>query len=95
MATERQIQANRANRQRWVGHTPEGLRRLRETAMRNQPWLCSTGPRSPEGKARASLNALKHGGRSAAAVAARTALAQILREIKAASESVTWKSPPV
>ena len=36
--------------------TPEGLQRLREAALRNKPWLHSTGPRTPEGKARSSQN---------------------------------------
>ncbi len=37
--------------------TPE--RRARQSAIirQTQPWLCSTGPKSPEGKARSSQNA--------------------------------------
>jgi len=35
---------------------PEGLQRLREAALRNKPWQHSTGPRTPEGKARSGLN---------------------------------------
>ena len=38
--------------------TPEGLQRLREAAQRNRPWEHSTGPRTPEGKARSRGNAL-------------------------------------
>jgi len=30
--------------------------RLREAALRNKPWLRSTGPRTAVGKARAALN---------------------------------------
>ena len=82
MATERQITANRANRKRWRGHTPEGLQRLRTAAAANQPWLRSTGPRTLAGKARSRLNALKHGGRSAQAVGARKALTEIIREMR-------------
>ena len=83
MTSMRQILANRENRARWTGHTHEGLQRLREAALRNQPSQRSTGPRTPEGKARAKMNALKHGGRSAKAVSARKTMAQILREMKA------------
>jgi hypothetical protein len=30
--------------------------RLRKAALRNKPWLHSTGPKTPEGKARSSQN---------------------------------------
>ncbi len=36
--------------------TDEGRERLREAALRNRPWERSTGPRTPEGKAKAALN---------------------------------------
>lgn len=45
-----------ANRAHWKGFTPAGLERLREAATRNAPWRFSTGPRTPQGKARAALN---------------------------------------
>ena len=82
MATERQIRANRENRRRWRGHTPDGLQRLRFAARCNQPWRRSTGPRTTAGKSRSRMNALKHGGRSAEAVAARKALADVLRRMR-------------
>lgn len=46
-----------------MGHglTEAGRQRLREAARRNKPWLKSTGPRTPGGKAISSQNALKHG----------------------------------
>jgi len=36
--------------------SPEGLQKLRETALRNKPWERSTGPRSAAGKARSAAN---------------------------------------
>ena len=77
MATQAQFEANRRNRKRWKGHTPEGLNRLREAALRNRPWMKSTGPRTPKGKAKSKLNAWKHGQRSAEAVASRRALTEL------------------
>ena len=63
--------------------SPEGLASLRETIERNKPWERSTGPRTEDGKARSSRNALKHGERSAAAEEARairTKLDRLLRD---------------
>jgi hypothetical protein len=37
------------------GLTPEGRERLRQAALQHKPWRFSTGPRSPEGKARVAL----------------------------------------
>ena len=50
--------------------------------MRTRPWLGSTGPRSAEGKNRSKINALKHGGRSAAAVQNRKAVNEALRLLR-------------
>lgn len=36
--------------------TPEGRQRLRESALRRKPWQYSTGPKTPEGKARTARN---------------------------------------
>jgi hypothetical protein len=36
--------------------TPEGRSRLRQSALVNRPWLHSTGPKTPEGKARVAQN---------------------------------------
>ena len=48
--------AGKANRARCKGLTPEGRERLREAALRHQPWRFATGPRTPEGKAQAARN---------------------------------------
>ena len=61
MATQRQIEANRRNRKKWRGFTPEGRRRLREAALRNRPWEHSTGPRTKKGKAKAAENGRSRG----------------------------------
>jgi hypothetical protein len=37
-------------------HTPEGLQRLRESALKNQPWRYTRGPTTPEGKAKVAEN---------------------------------------
>lgn len=46
------------------GLTPKGRERLRQAALRNKPWRLSTGPRTPEGKARSRANALGSGRRA-------------------------------
>ncbi len=55
----RRVEIGRRNQTRWKGHTADGLERLRQAAMRNKPWLFSTGPRTPEGKARCAANGRK------------------------------------
>jgi hypothetical protein len=50
-----------ADRRRQRVHGPftvAGLQVLRETALRNQPWRFSTGPRTAEGKRRSAANGL-------------------------------------
>jgi len=36
--------------------TAKGRERLRQSAMKNRPWTFSTGPKTPQGKARAAAN---------------------------------------
>lgn len=62
--TPRQRAAANARAHRKPGYTPEGLERLRAAALKNQPWTHSTGPTSPEGKARSARNAYTGGHRT-------------------------------
>jgi hypothetical protein len=50
IAAEPPTESNRAK------HTPEGRERLRLAAFATRPWRYSTGPKSPEGKARSAAN---------------------------------------
>jgi len=47
------------------GWTPERRKRQAELIKSWQPWTRSTGARTSAGKARSSLNAVKHGGYAA------------------------------
>ena len=62
MAIERQ--ADDARRRNWAKRGPlteAGRERLRCAALRDKPWLRSTGPRTAHGKSIARRNALKGG----------------------------------
>ncbi len=48
--------AGRINRRKRKGLTDQGRRRLRAAIERHRPWEHSTGPRTPEGKARSAQN---------------------------------------
>jgi hypothetical protein len=48
----RRVAAGRKNRQFRGAISPAGIERLRQTALKNRPWLKSTGPRTAAGKAR-------------------------------------------
>src|SRR4051812_40718064 len=52
----KRVLAGRRNVLKRKGLTADGLARLRAAALANEPWKSSTGPRTPEGKARAADN---------------------------------------
>jgi hypothetical protein len=52
----RRVAAGKANRCKRGPLTEEGRQRLRAAALKNKPWLHSTGPRTPKGKVQVALN---------------------------------------
>lgn len=60
--------------------TLEDRQRQAALIQRWRPWEYSTGPRTDEGKVKASDNAFKHGGRSAVEMAARKQIRVLLKE---------------
>ena len=52
----KRVAAGRRNRLKRKGLTEAGRQRLREAALRNQPWQYLTGPRTAAGKAQAAAN---------------------------------------
>ena len=71
---------------------PAGRRALSASVARHQPWLHSTGPRSPLGKAIVSQNALKHGLHSRRQADQRRAFLRHLRQMRDAATPTT--QPP-
>ena len=65
-------------------------RRARQSALiRNwRPWEAATGPRTADGKARCARNALRHGGRTAAALAKLAAFRRMVREMEAEEREI-------
>lgn len=60
------------------GWTPERCQKARERCFKHQPWRFSTGAKSPEGKRKVSMNALKNGEHSQAMKSVK----DTLRELK-------------
>ena len=52
----RRVAAGRRNRLLRGPLTPDGRERLRSSALKNQPWRFSTGPRTVAGKDRSANN---------------------------------------
>ena len=52
----KRVAAGKRNRAKRGPLTDEGREALRQAALANRPWDSSTGPRTPEGKARAARN---------------------------------------
>ncbi|OUL68693.1 hypothetical protein CA603_51545 [Paraburkholderia hospita] len=65
---------------RW---TPEQRAAQAEKIKRWKPWERSTGPKTDDGKATSSSNALKHGMRGAAWIERRKVMADLVREARA------------
>ena len=55
----KRVAAGKQNRAKRRGLTQEGQERLRNAALRNQPWMLSTGPKTTAGRAKAALNGKK------------------------------------
>jgi hypothetical protein len=51
----RRVAAGKRNRALWKGLTEVGRLKLRESALKHQPWRYSTGPKTVEGK-KAAVN---------------------------------------
>ena len=62
--------------------TSQQKQKQRELIATWQPWKRSTGAQSEAGKQKVSLNALKHGDYTAAAIEERKALNNLLREFR-------------
>ena len=70
------------------GWTPERKARQAELIKTWKPWEQSTGAQTEAGKLASSQNALKHGGRSAGAIAERQQVAQALRDSRVFSNQI-------
>jgi hypothetical protein len=85
----KRVAAGKRNRALRRGLTEAGRQRLRESALRHEPWRFATGPKTPEGKARSAANGKKRqlGPRSVRQVRAELAdLRGLLAEMRAARE---------
>lgn len=68
--------------------------RLRDQILKRKPWLNSTGPRSPEGKAATSRNAWRHGFYSEEAIQVRRVITRFRGEGAPSRESPESQPPP-
>lgn len=64
--------------------TEAGLQAKRRHAATVKPWRWATGPRTAEGKAIVSRNAIKHGQRCAAVEGQARTAAEVMAMVKAA-----------
>ena len=70
------------------GWTPERRKKQSQLIQNWKPWKNSTGPRTVQGRAISSMNALKHGMRSAEVRATESAIAMLARFEREARETV-------
>ena len=77
----RRVAAGRRNRALSRGLTQEGRDQLRLVAMRNRPWLSSTGPRSPQGKQRVAANGKQRQTRELSVREARRLFGQLTADL--------------
>ena len=74
--------AGRRNQLKRGPLAPEGREKLRLTALQNQPWLQSTGPRTAEGERRSADNGRKNQVGDKSVRAMRAELADMLAMMK-------------
>ncbi len=79
----KRVAAGRLNRAKRKSLTPDGAERVRQAALRNRPWVHSTGPKTAEGKKRSAANGLRRAKGGQSANAARREVAA-LRDFLAA-----------
>ena len=87
----KRVAAGRKNQKLQRGITPAGRKRLRELALKNKPWLQSTGPKSEAGRLQSAINGRKRQTteRSAREVRAEIAsVRELLDGLAAASQAM-------